>query len=788
MITTNTDGNPISAGLISAIQGDKPRTLAGFWYNDAELDCAIVDVKVSKGSCGGDTFMIGDVIGDILTATVKNLSVDLKGEKIEYHIGYLVGSDYEYISLGIFTVAEVKTTRYETYITAYSGVIADTATRLYTEGLVLPNMAQLASRIAGQMDCLVTFDEDIDTTPTITAVLEGLTVYQALQILAVCSGGYITNTNDGNVRVRQFASSVNATYDTGRMTSLPQIAEQPYTVESIGVVVSEATTDNEGNPIDAVYFADNASTNIILTKQGTDYYWQDEQNRQILANLNPESADIFFSCPYMTAEIFNANIRTIKGYSYSPATVNMTLGDPRLEGCDVVEIIDVDGNSHSVPCHSLTHSYTGGFTSNIKSCDASDNANSIGTALPVTQRLQNLSRATGRAQATANNAYKIADDTNQYFWFVGDSGELPEGVGTGAHITETPQQQYLADPENGGGNLLARSNGIAVRDGITELATFGASGAQIGRDEDTHTTIDYHSLQLVDKEGNTYLHVSDLRNEEGVATVSDRFYGDGSTRSFQLSVGNIVSLIEVKVGTTVQEEGTDYTFSASTITFVTAPRADATIVVQYTTTDYRAKAFTFGTRGTNNAIGAGSFSEGYRNVATGGFSHAEGYRTEAIGRYSHAEGNDTSASGFCSHAEGSQCFAQGTESHAEGRMSGAYGFGSHAENQSDAYGQYSHTEGYRTKAYGNNSHAGGYFTIANGENQTVIGRNNIPDTTSAFIIGNGTDASDTDRANAFKVGFDNSIKVGLNTSASSGEDHDLYQAINALGWSSDVIE
>ena len=69
---------------------------------------------------------------------------------------------------------------------------------------------------------------------------------------------------------------------------------------------------------------------------------------------------------------------------------------------------------------------------------------------------------------------KIADNTNQYFW------HTETGTDTGAHITEIPQEEFLADPENGGGNLLARSNGIAVRDGLDELATFSASGSRIG--------------------------------------------------------------------------------------------------------------------------------------------------------------------------------------------------------------------------------------------------------------------------------------------------------------------
>jgi hypothetical protein len=72
---------------------------------------------------------------------------------------------------------------------------------------------------------------------------------------------------------------------------------------------------------------------------------------------------------------------------------------------------------------------------------------------------------------------KIADNTNQYFW------HTESGADTGAHITEIPQDEFLADPEHGGGNLLARSNGIAVRDGLEELAQFSADGIGLGVDE-----------------------------------------------------------------------------------------------------------------------------------------------------------------------------------------------------------------------------------------------------------------------------------------------------------------
>lgn len=90
----------------------------------------------------------------------------------------------------------------------------------------------------------------------------------------------------------------------------------------------------------------------------------------------------------------------------------------------------------------------------------------------------------------ALSAKQIAEDTNQYFW------HTETGTDTGAHITEIPKDDFLEDPQNGGGNLLARSNGIAVRDGLTELATFGASGTQIGKSSSGHTTVDSSGFDI----------------------------------------------------------------------------------------------------------------------------------------------------------------------------------------------------------------------------------------------------------------------------------------------------
>lgn len=92
------------------------------------------------------------------------------------------------------------------------------------------------------------------------------------------------------------------------------------------------------------------------------------------------------------------------------------------------------------------------------------------TARAAVRQIGAVSKVVKTVQRIAEQAARIAGNTNQYFW------HTESGTDTGAHITEIPQEAFLRDPESGGGNLLARSNGIAVRDGLTELAQFSADG------------------------------------------------------------------------------------------------------------------------------------------------------------------------------------------------------------------------------------------------------------------------------------------------------------------------
>ena len=142
----------------------------------------------------------------------------------------------------------------------------------------------------------------------------------------------------------------------------------------------------------------------------------------------------------------------------------------------------------------------------------------------------------------------------------------------------------------------------------------------------------------------------------------------------------------------------------------------------------------------NIGYGTGKSSSDTDSIAP---YYSLGKRSGTKGNWSVAEGDGTSASGYASHAEGAGTHAVGQGSHAEGV-------------NTTARGNYSHAEGNGTTAYERFSHASGTGTYAEGEAQTVIGKYNVHDTTSLFIIGNGTPSAPS---NALTVAQDGTITV-----------------------------
>ena len=700
MITVNSQGNPLSADYATIVKSDERSWLARVSVNGTELSGDILSMTITKGSCGGSEFEVGAVMSSVLTLSMSELTTNVKGQDIKAEVGLEINGSYEYITLGYFTATEVKKNHYTTDITAYGHSVSKTGALL--PALASQRLSDLRNYISSATGVNVTFDNAINTSYEITVSLEGMTSYQVLQIIASVVGGYVKDEADGSISIKVYDNTSTLSVDAGMMVNLPDAEEVDFTITGIKCTVGD-----------------------IVYTYGT--------------------PNVEMSNEYMTADLFNnVCVPNLVGYSYRSATINLTLGDPRLEGDDVLTVTDIDGSTYVVPCHQVTHKYTSGLSSDVSSMRATMEDLGEATPAPISSQIK-------KRDEQITKLDRIASNTNQYFWFTST------GTDTGAHITEVPQDEFTdpTDPNyQSGGNLLARSNGIAVRDGMTELSTFGTTGIVLGQNEQSRAEIDYHSLQLVKGTEQPYLHVSDLRGTDGYAHFEVTATGDGTTKRFYLGVPmNMADRTQLKAYVDGVET-TAYSVIAgnsnSNINFTTAPADGATILIQFASSSSNLKAFTFGSRA--GTIGMMSSSMGYSNEASGFASHAEGDGASASGRGSHAEGADTSATGVYAHAEGMNTHATGSSSHAEGW--GTY-----------ATGAYAHAEGYETHADGYYSHASGDHTQATHYAQTVIGAYNEldPSTESSsnygryiFIVGNGTS---TTPKNALTVDWYGNVKA-----------------------------
>lgn len=296
----------------------------------------------------------------------------------------------------------------------------------------------------------------------------------------------------------------------------------------------------------------------------------------------------------------------------------------------------------------------------------------------------------------------------------------------------------------------------------------------------------------------------------------------------------------------------DYTISDKTSTDFKVSEglpSGSYALVTYNTSSRLAKAFTFGSRMTSSAVGGFSFCEGRELVASGTYSHAEGYWSMAEAIYSHAEGFGSDAIGSASHAEGTSTDAVGNSSHAEGYNTKAAGDYSHAgglftianidsqcvigkyndpsfESALNAQGWWTTQEtrtytqdisGYdSTKARARVKNDSEFKILSQSVQNNVITielkcivENPSPDEERTFytdprlvieyfsgplVIGNGT-ANDS-RSNAVIVDWNGGLEMYLDidssanasTAATSGTDKDLFNAIQSLGWVSNVID
>ena len=417
--------------------------------------------------------------------------------------------------------------------------------------------------------------------------------------------------------------------------------------------------------------------------------------------------------------------------------------------------------------------------------------------------------ATTMGSLDLNSLQGLRDDLTQYFWFEQNSSAT---YGAGAHVTLVPKTSFISNPT--GQNILMNTDGFSIRNGLlpmmildndsldfnvvdttsgtyVNVASFGNT-TTLGMTDGTqaYMFLNYRSIQGIDKEGDTYFYVSDLRDDNGEYSAKDTFIGDGVTIAFPLSL-NVFSNLVVKVDDVEQTINVDYTYNSTTwnITFTSPPTNGAIIEATYISRNQNTKAYTLGNRVVNSTIGGMSLAEGRLTTASGYASHAEGILTVSSGPYSHAEGSKTTARGYSSHAEGGETIASAMSAHAEGNVTTASGEGAHAEglhsvasaigahaegNATTASAQSAHAEGGETIASAISAHAEGNVTTASAEGAHAEGLRSVASEMCAHAEGGQTIASALSahaEGNSTTASAQSAHAEGLRSVASGSESH-----------------
>jgi hypothetical protein len=341
------------------------------------------------------------------------------------------------------------------------------------------------------------------------------------------------------------------------------------------------------------------------------------------------------------------------------------------------------------------------------------------------------------AKTIANAAQAVAEAVSQHFF--ADTN--------GIHVTEATQEDW--DESHTGANVLINSIGQLFRDGLNNLLTLttengaraltiwdglgNAAGniraiigavIQLGKTDESHVMLDYHSMQMVDGDGNIYLHVSDLRDESGLIDQEwlMSMANDQATTSWSLTLEGATQVYSV-----TDTDGAALAFTATAVSngmrvsFTTAEASTSVFFyVRYRgpMRTGESKAYTLGYRMANSDIGVMSLVEGMNNTASGWAAHAEGFMSSATGAGAHAEGGWSN--GWLTSRGGT-----------------ASGKASHAQNTG---------------------------TVAASDDQTAMGRYNDNSADHALEIGNGT--NDSHRSNAFAVGWDGTVECAGDVTAS----------------------
>lgn len=325
------------------------RYYSKYLVDGKEYNQTLNEFKYSNIINPNNSISIGNTCSSSVTFSIYMPAISLENKEITIFEGVKVGTEINYIKLGIFTVTKEESNGEYTKYTAYDKMYK--AEKGYFSELTYPStdkaiLEEICTKLGIQLATSIT------NTHTITDKPQGYTMREMIGYMATLQGCNAAINSDGNLELRWYK-------DSGYVLDGHQYYQQGVTfTTSKDFTIRKLTCNN--------------------TKSG------DSKTSEITAGGG--TTGLSFANPFMTQEILNEVYKKIGGFQFRPLTVKF-VGDWRLEVGDIITV-NKGGIDYKVPIMQITHECDGGLMDTVTSIGQSDTENSNIASGPITKQME----------------------------------------------------------------------------------------------------------------------------------------------------------------------------------------------------------------------------------------------------------------------------------------------------------------------------------------------------------------------------------------------------------------
>ncbi len=308
---------------------------------------------IKRGIVQGQDLSIGNTYVSSLETTIPDVDLNtasFQGQKAIMHIGLWLddlGSEIEWIKIGVFNIKEANKDDKNMILTAYDNMMKANfgfSTKLTgsqkIQAIMNEQCANIGCSFAGGAE-----DISIDVSK-----LEGLKIIEVFQLLASLSGKNAYANRDGNIEFRFFSEVPNYTITPDRFTDPLTIGEKPVEVKRMICAINDEEQLTAGEEVGKTL----SFSNQLMTQERLNF-------------------------------IFN-NI--IKPFSYRTCSINMVMGDPALDPGDIVNVKDKRGNIYKIPIFLNTITFTGGVSCTLEATATTEEQDNYSFQGTLTQKVE----------------------------------------------------------------------------------------------------------------------------------------------------------------------------------------------------------------------------------------------------------------------------------------------------------------------------------------------------------------------------------------------------------------